>query len=114
MKTNEAREEGTMSVLEQLRQLMPQRPVSEGEARSIAERQADRFLRLSGITEPHVPGSIIAELPRIAVEVRPGMPKSGVTLWDNRAKLWRIWLRAQDVAVRQRFSLAHELKHVID
>jgi hypothetical protein len=93
---------------------MPDRPVSDLEARSIAERQAARFLLLSGITEPHVPGSIIAGLPRVAIEVRPGLPQSGVTFWDNRAKLWRIWLRAHDAPVRQRFSLAHELKHVID
>ena len=103
-----------MSVLQQLRQLTPQRPLNDREARGIAERQAARFLQLAGITEPHVPGSLITDLPRIAVEVRSGLPKSGVSFWDNRAKLWRIWLRAQDVAVRQRFSLAHELKHVID
>ena len=103
-----------MSLLQQLRQLMPNRPVTDQEARGIAERQATRLLTLAGVTEPHVPGSILAELPRIAVEVRPGLPKSGITFWDRRAKLWRIWLRAQDVPVRQRFSLAHEIKHVID
>jgi len=103
-----------MSVLHRLRQLMPNRPVTEHEARSITERQAARFLRLSGITEPHIPGSIIAELPRLDVEVRADLPKSGITFWDSHAKLWRIRLRAQDVAVRQRFSLAHELKHVLD
>lgn len=103
-----------MSVLHQLRQLMPQRAVSDLEARGIAERQAMRLLRLSGITEPHVPGSIIAELPRIKVEVRSGLPASGATHWDAAAKVWHIRLRSQDAAVRQRFSLAHELKHVID
>lgn len=103
-----------MSVLKDLREITPPRPLSDAEARGIAERQAARFLRLSGIAEPHVPGSIIADLPRITVEVRSGLPESGVSFWDNQVKLWRIWLRAQDVAVRQRFSLAHELKHVID
>jgi len=103
-----------MSVLQQLRQLTPDRPLTDREARSIAERQAARFLLLSGISEPHVPATIITDLPRVSVEVRRGLPKSGVTFWDNRAKLWRIWIRAHDVPVRQRFSLAHELKHVID
>jgi predicted transcriptional regulator len=103
-----------MSVLHQLRELMPARAVSDQEARGLAERQAARLLRLSGITEPHVPGSIIAELPRVSVEMRSGLPASGATNWDRTTKVWRIRLRSQDAAVRQRFSLAHELKHVID
>ncbi|MCU1387844.1 MAG: hypothetical protein JWL72_1182 [Ilumatobacteraceae bacterium] len=103
-----------MSVLQELRQLMPSRPLGDSEARAIAERQAARMLRLTGITEPHVPGSIIADLPRIAVDVRSGLPASGVTHWQRSTHTWRIVLRANDAAVRQRFSLAHELKHIID
>jgi Zn-dependent peptidase ImmA (M78 family) len=103
-----------MSVLAEIRNLMPRRPLSDDEAKSLAERQAARFLQLSGITEPHVPGSIVAELPRIAVEVRPDVPASGLTYWDKTSKVWRIHLKASDVAVRQRFSLLHEFKHVLD
>jgi predicted transcriptional regulator len=103
-----------MSVLNELRELMPERALTNSEARSVAERQAARFLQLSGMGDPHVPGSIIAELPRVDVAVRSGIPVSGATHWDRRSKVWRIELRAQDVPVRQRFSLAHEFKHVID
>jgi len=103
-----------MSVLQQLRELMPDRAVTDVEARSIAERQAARFLELSGIREPHVPGHIIAELPRLDVVVKSGLPVSGVTYWDRDVRKWRVQVRAEDAAVRQRFSLAHELKHVID
>lgn len=103
-----------MSVLHQLRQLMPYRALTEAEARSVAERQAARLLAMSGVTEPHVPGSVIDELPRLRVDLRSGMPTSGSTHWDKSRKLWQIRLRAQDAPVRQRFSLAHELKHVLD
>lgn len=103
-----------MSALHQLRELMPRRALSDLEARGIAERQASRLLRLSDIGEPYVPGSIIADLPRINVEARSALPVSGATSWDATAKVWRIRLRSQDAAVRQRFSLAHELKHIVD
>lgn len=103
-----------MSVLHQLRELMPPRALTDNEARSVAERQAARFLYLAGTAEPHVPGHIVSDLPRVEVEVRSGMPVSGATHWDRRSKVWRIDLRAQDAPVRQRFSLAHEVKHVID
>ena len=103
-----------MSVLNQLRELMPDRALTDIEARSVAERQAARFLQLTGISDPHVPGSIIAELPRVDVAVRSGIPVSGSTHWDRGSKVWRIELRAQDAAVRQRFSLAHEFKHALD
>jgi predicted transcriptional regulator len=103
-----------MSVLHQLRELMPERALTESEARVLAEQQAARFLQIAGITGPHVPGHIIAELPRLSVAVRSGIPVSGSTRWDKRSKVWRIELRAQDAAVRQRFSLAHEFKHALD
>jgi len=103
-----------MSVLHQLRELMPERALTDSEARVIAEQQAARFLQLAGIHEPHVPGWIVAELPRVDVAVRSGIPVSGSTRWDKRSRVWRIELRAQDAAVRQRFSLAHEFKHAID
>jgi predicted transcriptional regulator len=103
-----------MSVLRELRNLMPDRPLTDSEAKAVTERQAARFLQLVGVTDPHVPGSIISELPRLSVEVRPDVPASGLTYWDSDSKVWRIHLKASDVAVRQRFSLCHEFKHVLD
>lgn len=102
------------SILNQIRALQPQRPLSPSEAISVAERQATRLLKLSGITEPHVPGEIIAELPRVKVVVKAGLPVAGSSHWSNATKHWIITLNGDDAPVRQRFTLAHEFKHVID
>ena len=102
------------SILNQTRALQPQRPLSPPEAISVAERQATRLLKLSGVTEPHVPGEIIAELPRVQIVVKPSLPVAGSSHWSNATKHWIINLNGDDVPVRQRFTLAHEFKHVID
>ena len=101
-----------MNVIRQLRQLNPKRPVTTDEARSIAERQATRLLRLSGVREPDVPVEVIASLPRVRVELRERIPVSGSTHWADGS--WLILVNADDAYVRRRFTLAHEIKHVID
>lgn len=52
------------------------------------------------------------ELPRIAVRLGPDLPVSGCAQWVSGR--WLISLNASEPWTRQRFSLAHELKHVID
>lgn len=101
------------SVLHQLRQLLPtDRPVTDTEARAIAERQAYRLLNLLGITRPCVDVSRIAELPRIEVRVAAPLPVSGLTYWHKNR--WLITVKTTDAPTRRRFTLAHEFKHVID
>lgn len=102
------------SITKQLRALQPQRPLTPIEAFNIAERQASRLLKLSGITEPHVPGEIIAALPRVRIDVCPDLPVAGSSHWSNATKQWVIRLNGADAPVRQRFTLAHEAKHILD
>jgi hypothetical protein len=78
----------------------------------IAELQAQRFLALAKITEPPVPTSIISELPRLQVTVVRPFPVSGATHWKRGA--WLIVLNGREPQTRQRFSLAHEFKHILD
>ena len=66
-----------LSVLKQLRQLMPARVLSYGEALQRAELQAGRLLSLHGVIGPAVPSEIVTELPRIAVRQRTNLPASG-------------------------------------
>jgi hypothetical protein len=99
-------------LLPQLRQLMPNRAISMSEARSIAERQAALLLDLSAVTEPWVPQHIICSLPGIVVEWPRDWPADGTSF--KAVSHWRIVIRATDSVQRQRFSLAHELKHVLD
>lgn len=95
-----------------LRALHPDRPVTWSEAHSIAERQAGLLLDLQHITEPPVPQFVIASLPGIVVEWRADWPTSGMSV--KAPSHWRIVLKADEPRQRQRFTLAHEAKHVLD
>lgn len=101
------------SVVAQLRALMPRRPLSFSEGVRIAALQATRFLDLTGWTDDApVPESLITELPRIDVRPSYQLTGSGVTMWHQGA--WRIRVNALEPFTRQRFSIAHEFKHVLD
>lgn len=99
-------------IVASLRDLMPNRPLTRVEALSIAERQAQRFLELSGVTDGPVDDRLISELPRIEVRRTSPWPSSGATQWIRGR--WVIVLNASEPFVRQRFSLAHEFKHIVD
>jgi Zn-dependent peptidase ImmA (M78 family) len=102
----------TRSVLAVLRSLVPQRPLSWEEANRIAELQANRLLRHFDITRGAVPSEIITELPRIRVEHEHDLPVSGSAHWNGH--YWIITLCGDEHAYRQRYSLFHEFKHVVD
>jgi Zn-dependent peptidase ImmA (M78 family) len=101
-------------VVQQVRDLMPLRALTLVERYGVAERQALRLLQLSGITQPPVPEQIITQLPRIQVEriTLLDTATAGVTEWAHGR--WLIMINAGGVKGRQRFSLAHEFKHVLD
>lgn len=100
------------SAITALRDIMPIRPLTRNEALSIAERQALMFHAIVESKEPPLPERLIAELPRIHVERISPWPVSGATHWVSGR--WVVVLNAAEASVRQRFSLAHELKHIID
>ena len=99
-------------VVARLRDLAPIRALSRTEALRIAELQATRFLELVGVTSGPVPEKVIAELPRVQVERMSPFPVSGATHWSNGR--WLVILNRAEPITRQRFSLAHELKHILD
>lgn len=102
----------TPSPLTVLRDLVPIRPLTQLEALRIAELQADRLLTLAGLTEPPVPDELIESIPKIEVRRMRPWPVSGCTDWAKST--WVIVLNAAEPYVRQRFSLAHEFKHILD
>ena len=100
------------SVIAQLRALMPDRPLTRLEAMQVAERQATLLLDLTGVEAPPVPEGVITDLPRLTVERMSPLPMSGYTGWTRGR--WRIVLNGSEPIVRQRFSLFHEDKNLID
>lgn len=102
----------TVSVLAALRALVPRRALTNREAERIAELQANRFRELLGLREPSLPEEAITSLPRIAVSYDFDLPVSGLAQWSNGR--WLIAINGQEPEVRQRFSLAHELFHIVN
>ncbi|GAB3275739.1 hypothetical protein GCM10027449_14800 [Sinomonas notoginsengisoli] len=100
------------SVLASLRALIPNRIItSQSEALRVAEHQASRLLELHCIDDGPIPSGLIPELPKIEIEVIDA-PVSGASFWNGSA--WIIQLNKYENYRRQRFTLAHEYKHIID
>jgi Zn-dependent peptidase ImmA (M78 family) len=102
----------TRGVIAEIRDLVPIRPLVYGEALQLAEKQAAYLLASAGITGPSVPERIITDLPRVQVNRMSPFPVSGATEWSHGR--WHVVLNGAEPSTRQRFSLAHELKHIID
>lgn len=112
--TREYETDDEPSVLASLRRLIPQRPVSFTESLRIAEQQAARLLGRFGIRQWPVPESMLRELPRIAVEQHFDLPTSGCSFWDADRRTWVIRVNSTEPITRQRFTLLHEYKHIVD
>src|SRR5262249_33408685 len=103
-----------------LRQLMPPYRLADYQANSVVERQAAKLLDIFDIREAPVDVSLIAELPRVEVVVRParevvddrGHQLSGKTEWVKSR--WIIKINRDDSPTRPRFTLAHEFGHVLE
>ncbi len=100
------------SVLYQLRALMPKRPLTQFEAYRLAELQANHLLRAAGVTEPGTPDVLITGQPFLEVRLRRDLPISGLANWYKPR--WLILLNHSEPAVRRRYSLMHEFKHILD
>ncbi|MGS2809330.1 ImmA/IrrE family metallo-endopeptidase [Nocardia sp. MW-W600-9] len=103
-----------LSILHELRRLVPRRPnVTNAEALVIAELQAAKLLELCEIDSGPVPSEIVSRLPKLRVE-RTLRSASGASLWDRGRGEWVIYLNRIDSWRRQRFTLFHEFKHIVD
>lgn len=100
------------STITRLRDLVPLRRLSKADALRVAEAQANRLLRWSDVVEPPVSEDIIARLPHIQIERVVPAQALAATEWSEGR--WLIILNGAEPEGRQRFSLAHELKHILD
>lgn len=102
----------TRGALATLRALCPPRQLTHGEALRVAELQALRLLELNGRTDGPVPESMITNVPKVQVRRMSPWPVSGCTDWAKGT--WVIVIRGSEPGTRQRFTLAHEFKHIVD
>lgn len=103
---------GRHQIISAVRALIPRRALEDHEARFVAERQARRLTQLLDLSGPVVDLGPIASLPQLEVRTKAGLPVSGFSEWSRSR--WVIALNEDDHPTRQRFTLAHELKHVLD
>ena len=91
---------------------MPRRPLGIREAEGVAERQANRLRGELEVLGPIITEEHLAGLAWLTITRREGFPTSGMATKTDFG--WIIVLNAEEAIVRQRFSLAHEIKHVLD
>jgi Zn-dependent peptidase ImmA (M78 family) len=73
--------------------------------------QASKLSDLLGCRPQDITEQAIVGLPRIMVTYED-LPVSGMSHWNGQT--WVISLAARDGLARQRFTLLHEFKHIID
>jgi Zn-dependent peptidase ImmA (M78 family) len=107
-----ATKEARSGLLERVRALVPRRPLNPSEALHVAERQAAVLREAVGISGPSMPQALLTSLSFVTVAQRAGFPAAGLATLTRRG--WVIVLKGEDPSFRQRFSLGHELKHILD
>lgn len=100
------------SLLTEIRNLVPPRPLAIPESYRLAEFQASRLRQRLGIDQPALPTKALLNIPRLRVTRLTNVGVSGGNGWSKGT--WLIVLNAQEPENRVRFSLCHELKHVLD
>lgn len=102
----------TSGSIARLRAVVPRRPLGVREAERVAERQADRLRHELRVLGPRLTEADLATLAWLTVTRQEDFPTEGASTKTEYG--WIVVLRANDAMVRQRFTLAHELKHILD
>lgn len=101
--------------LRNLRRMMPKFTLSHTQALRVAERQAVRLARYFDAECRVITETDLASITRLSIERSCGhqqCPISGHSYYADRT--WHISVEACEPRARQRFTIAHELKHIID
>ena len=99
-------------LLGRLRAMTPKRPLGWREAEQLAERQANRLRGGLESLGPLLREDDLAGLPWVSITRRENLPTSGLATKTEYG--WLIVVKGDEPMVRQRFSWAHELKHILD
>lgn len=112
MQTSSAsRSEVRPSVLKQLRRFTPTCRSEFASALQVAERQATALIELLGVGIGGIQVAHLQGLPRVEV-CYADLSVSGTSHWTGTT--WVVSINKGDCKERQRFTLLHEFKHIID
>lgn len=102
------------NILAELRNVTPTRTLGLMEAFRVAELQANKLREHLGLDETLIPSEVIANQERVQVffDALIDGKASGSSHWTGTH--WIIVLNPLESPARQRFSLFHEYKHIID
>lgn len=104
------------TLIERLRALAPHRPLTYGESLKVAQVQAARLRLWIGADDPAINLIWLIKQRSVPVNFLPSYKlgeESGMTTDHIGGKL-QVFINDNEPRIRQRFSIAHELKHVLD
>lgn len=105
----------TPAIMRELRSMMPFHPLTLQEAMTIAEAQATVLLHLLDITEPAVDINQLVSLPRVTFQADSDLAEHDFASSSSWQKgRWIIRINPKHGLGKQRFAIAHELKHILD
>ena len=99
-------------MINKLQKLVPRRRLHRHEALAIAEQQAQRLRHLLDVTEPAITNEQLRAIPGVLIEDIARLGVSGAT--RQVGDVWIILTNRDEASVRQRFTIAHEIKHILD
>lgn len=111
MPSTQHQQPSRIGTLASLRALVPKRPLTATDLRMVTERQATRLRQILNITAGEFPIEAINQIPRIELRPDPDLPTSAMAFWNS--KTWVILVNTTETITRQRFSIMHELHHII-
>lgn len=99
-------------IITTLQKLVPRRHLHRTEALAVAEKQAQKLRAALDIETAAIASDQLRSIPGVLVEEVGGLKVSGAT--RQVGDLWIILVNAQEAPVRRRFTIAHEIKHILD
>lgn len=110
---SQEQEDGLAELLGRLRSIATESPDErKGAGLRIAEDQGHELSRLLNPSSGILPTALLERIPRIKIVTAPALPVAGSAHWDGTS--WVVTLNGSQSRRRQRWTLLHELKHVVD
>lgn len=99
-------------IINTLQKLVPRRHLHRTEALAVAEKQAQKLRSALGIDTAAITTDQLRAIPGVLIEEVAGLGVSGAT--RQIGDLWIVLVNSDEAPVRRRFTIAHEIKHILD